>query len=210
MKAEWQPDMVLARLVDAYRVVNAIGRVDWPKEYSSAMPAPSGLTSAEEIYKFQMDDLLTNHGRAFRRYLRDRQKATQRAAERIVSIDRITAAESAIHWPALIESEQKRSCLVQFATCKAHNRRWGKWLMVRNKKVPAGDGWAKRTTYRWIDQTLSDLAHKLAEKGEPVKKIGSDLPSGTKSRKKACKSDKVVSNAWMAEGARPSDFRAEK
>ena len=207
---EWQPDMVLSRLIDAYRVVNAIGRVDWPKQYGSAMPTPSGLTSAEEIYQFQLEDLLHNRGRSFRSLLRDRQRATARAAERIVSIERITAAESAIHWPALIESEQKRSCLVQFATCKAHGRRWGKWLMIRNKKVPAAQGWAKRTTYRWVDQTLSDLARKLAERGEPVKKIESDLPNGTKSRKKACKSHTVVSNAWMAEGAKPADFRAEK
>lgn len=199
----WTPDIVLGRLIDACRVIEATTIGDGPAPVRAFMPYSVQTFSEAEWYEFELDDLLTNQGQAVKELKEERRREIERNAARAASASAISMAHEAIRWPAEhIPDDNRRRVLLAFATCRARGGDWSAYLRRRNRRASASSGWSKRTVYRWISQSVQSITEALNNNSVPLR-LPADLHVAHEA---AISEDNSVASgkyAWMADGAKP-------
>lgn len=144
----WTPDHVLTRLIEAYRVIEAVTPSVRPRRYGSAHPAMS-LDPEDRYTGRHLDEI--------ERELKDARE--QRAVHIAASI---SAAIEAQRWPIdLVDDEDRRAILIAYATCRAINGNWSDIVRRRNGKNPARRPWIRQKTYERAHRAAQQIAQKL-------------------------------------------------
>lgn len=204
----WIKDTVLVRLIDAYKVIETVTRADRPKAYGNAMP--ESVRTPQEIYEFELDDLLTNKGQSLTRLHAQRVALLEKAAERHVAADRISQALEAQWWPVeYIASDERRTCLVAYCTVRARDGDWSAWLQARNRRNPPENGWIRRKTYRWNEQSLQVIAEKLNNSATMLHRPETCSVTHAARKDEPHRLPARRPNYWRGENARPTKFTAE-
>lgn len=198
----WTPDIVMVRLIDAYVTIERLpvksfggGGNGWPNMLM--------FETTSEAYKFELSDLLFNSGELMAVIRETRRDDIIRDAKRAVRADAISMAMEAMRWPIeIIPDEEKRECLVAYATCRARNREWTKVLAARNKRVPQEKAVLRPKSYRWNEQSCQRISDHL-NKESVLLRTPLDLRMIQVEAKSTGETDRVASLAWMASDAKP-------
>lgn len=152
----WTTDAVLIRLIEAYGTIEIItGRVR-PKQYGSSLPEMMFDPNDQDLKKYtgqNLDDL---------------EKIRREAADQrtLVGASSVSLAENAQLWPIeFVADEDKRECIIEYATCRSRDGDWSKYVQRRNRRLPQKKAWIRRTTYRWNEKSLQLIAEKLNNAG---------------------------------------------
>lgn len=185
----WTPDLVLTRLIDAYRIIEAVTKNPKPRAGGSAHPAMS-LDPEDRYTGRHLDEI-------------ERQLKAERERRASVAAGSISAALEAQRWPLdIIANEDRRECLIRYASCRARDGDWSRTVDRRNRRAVNKKAWARRSTYRWNEQSLQRIAEKLNNDRVPLKDcercaVTHEMPENQR------ETDTMVSHAWIAPDAMP-------
>ncbi|MCR5859712.1 hypothetical protein [Mesorhizobium sp. J428] len=206
----WTPDIVMVRLIEAYMIVERLPAAQRPPTTSaSAWPNARMFDSEGRAFEFERVDLTTNGGEAMRQIKEARREDIERAARKRVPAVAISLATEALRWPIdMIEDPRKRQCLIAYATCRARNVAWTKWLQARNRRAEKENAWLRLKTYRWNEQSCQRITDNLL-KADVVLRLPWDCSMIQLEPKRQGETDKLASHVWMASDAKPQRLMPE-
>ena len=182
--------MVLSRLIDAYRTIEA----------TTKRPGPEAAAGGTPMFVRDQNDRMMAGAAA---QLRDEAAMRLRQERRPVASYAISAALEAQRWPIdFVPDEQKRECLISYATCRARDGDWSAFIQRRNRSVPRENAWLRRKTYRWNEQSLQRIADGLLKSSVPLS-LTDDGQVTHERAESPCELATVDLHAWRAQDAKP-------
>ncbi len=186
----WTKDVVLERLIDAYKTIEA----------TTKRPSPATPGRGSPMFVRDQNDRMMAGGAA---QLRDEEAMRHAQDRRPVASYSISMALEAQRWPLeFIKDEQKRECLIEYATCRARDGDWSAYLHRRNRRVGSQNAWLRRKTYRWNEQSLQRIAHALLKSSVPLRLAG-DGQVTHEQAETSCELATVGLRAWRSADAKP-------
>lgn len=186
----WTATTVLERLIESYAVIEAVTKRVRPNGYGNSHPEMM-LDTEDRYTGANLDEI----------ELAMKEASDDRATVVARSISRALEAQ---RWPVeMIENQDRREVLIQYATCKARNGNWSEYVQHRNRRNPTKKAWVRQKTYERMNRAAQEIAAKL-NKDAQLLHDPDDLQSGQISRTSDFVDDGTQRvTHWRAPDAKP-------
>ena len=187
---EWTPEIVLNRLIDAYRVIEVITRNPAPSKKPGSSHPAMNLDPSDRYTGRHLDEI-------------ERELKAEKERRTTIASGPISMALEAQRWPIeYVENEEHREILIAYATVRSRDGDWSKYVQRRNRRHPTKRAWVRQKTYERKDKALQRIARML-NNNEISLRISEHCETGHDEAPNACEPAVMGIRAQMAPDAKP-------